>query len=120
MSKNELTLIQKQKIFVKLVANLINYAYQMGYELTFGETYRPIQIAEVYERQNKGIKNSLHGLRLAIDLNLFKNNLLVTDTMGYEELGIYWESLSTDDCTACWGGRFNDGNHFSIEHNGVK
>lgn len=115
-----MTLLQKQKVFSKLVANLIEYAYTMGYEITLGEAYRPIAIAEVYERQNKGIKNSLHGLRLAIDLNLFKNNLLVTDTMGYTELGEYWESLSTPEYECAWGGRFNDGNHFSISHNGIK
>lgn len=115
-----MTLLQKQKVFTRLVANLIGYAYQMKYELTFGETYRPVEVAEIFERQNKGIKNSLHSCRLAIDLNLFKNNLLVTDTMGYEELGIYWESLSTEEYKTAWGGRFNDSNHFSIEHNGVK
>ena len=31
------------------------------------------------------------------------------------ELGEYWESIG-----GSWGGRFNDGNHYSLEHNGVK
>lgn len=118
--KSELTLIQKQKIFSRLVASLINYAYAMGYEVTFGETFRPIEVAEIYERHNRGIKNSLHSIRLAIDLNVFKHGLLVTDTMGYLELGEYWESLSTEDYECAWGGRFKDGNHFSISHNGIK
>jgi len=28
-------------------------------------------------------------------------------------LGLYWESIG-----GSWGGRFGDGNHFSLEHEG--
>jgi len=34
------TLGQKQRVFVKLVSKLIDYAYTQGYELSFGEAYR--------------------------------------------------------------------------------
>jgi len=30
-------------------------------------------------------------------------------------LGEYWEGMG-----GSWGGRFSDGNHFSLTHNGVK
>jgi hypothetical protein len=59
--------------------------------------------------------NSLHKDRLAIDLNLFKNQDYLKSTEDYLPLGEYWESIG-----GAWGGRFNDGNHFSLEHNGRK
>ncbi|HGV6771546.1 TPA: M15 family metallopeptidase, partial [Escherichia coli] len=63
------------------------------------------------------IRNSLHTLRLAVDFNLFINGEYQTDTDAYRPLGEYWESIG-----GTWGGRFSraDGNHFSLEHNGVK
>jgi hypothetical protein len=33
----------------------------------------------------------------------------------YKPLGIKWELLG-----GTWGGRFNDGNHFSLAHNNIK
>ncbi|EOT8011848.1 TPA: M15 family metallopeptidase, partial [Escherichia coli] len=61
--------------------------------------------------------NSLHTLRLAVDFNLFINGKYQADTDAYRPLGEYWESIG-----GTWGGRFSraDGNHFSLEHNGVK
>ena len=35
-----LTLGQKQRLFAKLVAQLIQHAYAQGYELTLGDAYR--------------------------------------------------------------------------------
>lgn len=55
---------------------------------------------------------------LAVDFNLFVNGQYKTDTADYLPLGEYWESLG-----GTWGGRFKsrpDGNHFSLEHNGVR
>jgi hypothetical protein len=51
---------------------------------------------------------SFHYMRLAIDLNLFWKGTYLTETADYEVLGEYWESLG-----GTWGGRFDDGNHFS-------
>lgn len=115
-----MTLFEKQVTFTFLLAQLINYAYAHGYELTLSEAYRTPEQAAINAKTGKGIKNSLHTVRLAIDLNLFKDNKYLTKTEEYKELGVYWESLSDDGYKCCWGGRFNDGNHFSIEHNGVK
>jgi hypothetical protein len=42
------------------------------------------------------------------------------ETKDYELLGEWWEGQSTDTFTLAWGGRFNDGNHFSMEHDGKK
>ena len=113
----ELTLGQKQRLFTLNVAKLILKAYEMGYELTFGEAYRTPEQAELYANAGMGIKNSLHTQRLAIDLNLFKDGIYQTDSISYKRIGEYWESLNKG---FIWGGRFKDGNHFSFMHNGVK
>ncbi len=119
-----MTLGEKQRIFTKLVGKLIQYAYDAGYELTFAEAYRPPEVAALYAKQGRGIKNSLHPKRLAIDLNLFKDGKYLTNSEDYILLGEYWESLSEGEIKCVWGGRFvgprPDGNHFSIEHEGVK
>ena len=97
----------KQAKFAQMVALLILRADQLGYQVTLGDAYRGPHVAY-------GHKNSLHKKRLAIDLNLFKKNVYLTKTKDYEPLGIFWESIG-----GSWGGRFDDGNHFSLTHEGV-
>lgn len=115
-----MTLREKQSIFVNLIAELIFYAQSLGYALTFGETYRSKEEAIRLAKLNKGIVNSLHTVKLAIDLNLFKNGKWLTKTSDHEILGIWWEQQSFADIKCIWGGRFGDGNHYSIEHEGKK
>lgn len=112
-----MTLREKQSLFVSLVAQLIDWAYDHGYEFTFGECYRPPETAAIMAQQGKGIKNSLHTQKLAIDLNLFKGGAFLSSTEAHRPLGEYWKSLHP---LCRWGGDFNDGNHYSLEHNGVK
>jgi hypothetical protein len=114
-----MTLGEKQRLFTKLVGLLIEYAYANGYELTLGDAYRSPDQARANAASGKGIVNSLHCERLAIDLNLFKAGQYLTDSLAYQPLGEYWESLHPD---CAWGGRFTraDGNHFSIQHAGRK
>jgi hypothetical protein len=47
--------------------------------------------------------NSMHLQRLAIDLNVFKDNFLITDKETLKPLGDYWQSLSPKNR---WGGNF--------------
>lgn len=110
-------LSEKQQLFTKLVAQLILKAYDLGYRITLGEAYRPPETAKQYAVEGRGISNSLHTVRLALDLNLFRNGSYLTKTEDYLELGEYWESLG-----GSWGGRFSkpDGNHFSLAHDGVR
>ena len=110
-------MVDKQSRFAECVATLIFWATDRGYQVTFGEAYRPPETAALYAAQGRGIANSNHTRRLAVDLNLFKDGAFLTSSEDYKALGEYWESL---DPNARWGGRFNDGNHFSFEHNGVK
>lgn len=96
---------KKQSKFVRMVANLINFADRNGYELTFGDAYAT----------SGHSRRSLHYQRLAIDLNLFKDGKYLRKTEDHRELGEYWESIG-----GAWGGRFQDGNHYSLEHMGRK
>lgn len=110
-----MTLREKQSLFVILVARLIGYATNLGYELTFGETYRSPEEAKRLFKLGKGIKNSLHTSRLAIDFNLFINGKLQHTSEAHEALGEWWENQH-ELCR--WGGHFGDGNHYSLSHAG--
>ena len=111
-----LTLGQKQRRFTRMVADLIIFAYDNGYELSFGDAYRDPRVhGHVGEKKGYGSANSVHKDRLAIDLNLFKDGKFLTATEDHKMLGEYWESIG-----GTWGGRFNDGNHYSLEHQGRK
>lgn len=115
-----MTLRQKQSLFVSLVAELISFALVAGYELTFGEAYRSPEEAARLAKLGKGIKSSLHTSRLAIDFNLFRDGKYLSTTEAHRELGEWWEAQSTPEYTCAWGGRFGDGNHYSIVHEGKK
>ena len=99
-----------------MIAELIDFAYSKGYELTFGDAYRdPRTNGTIGEKVGYSHKDSNHKQRLAVDFNLFKNGAYLASTSDHEQLGIFWESIG-----GSWGGRFKDGNHYSLEHNGIK
>ena len=114
-----MTLGDKQRLFVRLIGLLIVWAYTNGFELTFGEALRTQAQANLNAASGAGISNSLHLLRLALDLNLFISGVYQTDSAAYKPLGEYWKSLHP---LCRWGGDFArpDGNHFSLEHEGRK
>ena len=89
-----------------MIAQLTIFAYANGYELTFGDAKRP-------NNCNYGRRASLHKSRLAVDFNLFKDKVYLTKTEDHRPLGEFWESIG-----GSWGGRFNDGNHYSLAHQG--
>lgn len=113
-----MTLLQKQIAFTRLIPRLIDHCFEKGFEVVLGEAYRPQVTADAYAAQGIGIKNSLHRDKLAIDISLFKDGQLLTSTASYEPIGVFWESLGTLECPTKWGGRFNDGNHFSVSWQG--
>ncbi|MTC70022.1 MULTISPECIES: M15 family metallopeptidase [Providencia] len=110
-----MTLGEKQRKFTRMLADLIIFAYDKGYAISLGEAERTPECAALNAKKGTGIKNSLHTMRLAVDLNLFKDGVYLSKTTDHQLLGEYWESIG-----GTWGGRFNDGNHYSLEHNGVK
>jgi hypothetical protein len=90
---------EKQSEFARKVALLILFANEQGYEITLGDAW-----AKTGHR-----KNSFHYDRLAIDLNLFKDSKWLTATNDHEPLGLFWENIG-----GSWGGRWGDGNHYSL------
>lgn len=112
-----MTLRQRQSLFARLVARLIQQAEAMGYEVTLGEAWRTPEQAAWNAKQGKGTANSLHTIRLAIDLNLFRGGAYLSATEDHRALGEWWERQHPD-CR--WGGRFKDGNHYSLSPDGVR
>ena len=94
-----MTLRQQQSKFASMVALLIQFAYEQGYEITYGDAWA----------HDGHIKGSFHYKRLAIDLNLFRNGRYLSSTESHRPLGEFWESIG-----GSWGGRWNDGNHYSL------
>lgn len=111
-----MTLRQKQSKFARMVADLILKAYELGYEVTLGDAFRDPRLhGEVGVKKGYGHSKSAHKQRLAIDLNLFKDGKFLGSTEAHKPLGEWWEAQG-----GAWGGRFNDGNHYSLEHEGIK
>ena len=115
------SLSEKQQVFTQNVGKLIYWAYKAGYGLTWGDAYRDPRLAALNAEQRLGIAASLHTLRLAIDFNLFRGDVYLTRTEDYRPLGEYWKTL---DLLNRWGGDWKharkDGNHFSMEHEGIQ
>ena len=99
---------KKQSRFAVALAKLILWADEQGYEVTLGDAYR-------HPDCPYGHPHSLHKKRLAIDLNLFRDDRYLRLTDDHMPLGIKWEELG-----GSWGGRFADGNHYSFGHGGFR
>lgn len=114
-----MTLGEKQRLFTRNIGKLIAFAYEAGYELTFGEAHRTPEQAALNAKKGSGIARSLHIERLAVDLNLFKDGQFLSASEDHAPLGEYWKSLHPLNR---WGGDFKrkDGNHYSMEHGGVQ
>lgn len=114
-----------QSEFVVAVAKLILYGTEQGYEFTFGEAWRTPEQAALNAARGTGIRASLHTERLAIDLNLFRDNRFLADSELHRPLAAYWKTLHP---SAVWGGDFvdkrgkpkPDGNHYSFTWQGRK
>lgn len=101
-----------------MVPRLIDKAHEMGFTVRLGDAFRdPRAFGKLGERLAYGNAFSCHKVKLAIDLNLFRGGVYQSTTEAHRPLGEWWESLAPDHC---WGGRFEDGNHYSITHEGIK
>lgn len=113
----QLTLGQQQRLFAKLVAQLIQKIYAEGYEVTLDWCYRPPEVAAYYNAKGIGVRSSLHTQHLAIDLNLFKDGNYLKETHDHLPFGDWWEELHP---LCRWGGHFGDGNHYSMTFGGIQ
>ena len=84
-----MTLGQAQRKFSLMVAKLIVYAYDIGYEISLGEGY---------DDDNTGhMDGSLHYKRLAQDMNVFKKEIWLSGgkeaEIAFNKLHDYWDSI---------------------------
>lgn len=102
---------EQQSLFARLLAELILWVYDQGWELTLGEGQR--------DDRRGHMRNSLHYERLAQDLNLFVDGEYIRDGEhpAWRAIGEEWESKHP---LAAWGGRFGDANHVSLQRGGRK
>lgn len=109
---------QKQRLFSRLLAELVIWAYDNGYEFAQGDGKRDKRVfGEMGEKKGYGSRNSNHKLKLAHDYDLFIDGKYMTTTEAHRPIGEKWESMH-ELCE--WGGSGdrNDGNHYSMRHNG--
>lgn len=107
---------EKQALFVQNACKLLQFMAAKGLFPTFGEALRTPEQAKIYAEQGKGIVESLHIKKLALDVNLLdKDGKYLTQAKSYEEFGEFWEGLHKNNR---WGGRFSrlvDCTHFEMQ-----
>ena len=103
-----MTLGDKRRRMARMLSLLEGYASLQGYEICY-DFFKRCQECPV------GHQNSLHKIGLAVDINLYKNGHYLENSEDHIELGEFWEFIG-----GTWGGRFDDGNHYSLEYNGMK
>ena len=100
----------EQSKFARDIRRLLTYAEMQGYEYTFGEFERPLEMQQLHVAAGRSkTMNSQHLRRLAADIFFFKDGQL---TYNIQDLGEFWEKL---DPTNVWGGHwktFKDMPHF--------
>lgn len=105
-------LSELQQLFARDTVELFKFIHESGYSFTYGEAMRSPEQAAIYAKEGKGIIDSLHCKRLAIDLNIFNEKGEYLDkSEDYKTFGQFWEHLCPSNR---WGGCFKrpDGNHF--------
>lgn len=96
-------MIDKQAQFLLDACKLVEKATEMGYTVTAGEMWRPVEMQQLYVKTGRSkTMASKHLDRCAIDLNFFKDGKLQSRE-GIKPLGDWWESLSPQHR---WGGNW--------------
>ena len=107
---------EKQELHARLIAEHVVWLYSKGYKVRNGD----------YWAREGHREYSNHYDKIAADLNLMLDGKYLTDSMDHLESGLKWESRH-ELCR--WGGNWdkdthpgepgeNDGNHYSLIHNG--
>ena len=125
-----MSLREKQSIFAKNFALLVIHAYEIGYEITYGEGQRTGDQQLLYFegfslkkigsslklfKSNKRSKtmSSDHLLKCAHDINVFIDGDYKTDKETYKPLHEYWVSLHPKNYSGYqWGWDYN---HFGMK-----
>lgn len=110
--RGTLSLMERQKLFARLLGEFLCWLYEEGFEVTMGEGYVGDSIDSPIE-STPHLRNGLHFKRLAQDLNIFHQGAWLKggDEPQWARIGEKWESMHS---LCRWGGRFQDANHFSL------
>ena len=101
----------KRVLFTKLLGEFLCEANKRGFNIA-------VDAVKAHAEDERHRPNSLHYLGLACDFVLYTNEgAYLTDTESYIELDVVWESLHPDTYS---GIRFDDANHISLTHGGMK
>lgn len=99
----------RQREFALELARLVVWINQQGFEVSFGDAYRDPRVhGDWGEKRGYGSAVSYHKRRLAVDLNIFLNGRYLRSTAAHRFAGEEWERRG-----GTWGGRWDDGNHYS-------
>ena len=100
-------LFTKRVLFSSLIPRLIDKMIADGYTPLLGKDGL------------KHMAGSLHFDGLAMDIDLFKNGVYLTDVKYHRPFGEFWKSL---DPLCCYGGDFQsvDADHYSVTFEGKK
>ena len=113
-----MTLREARCAFTQCLCWLVTYGISQGYEMAFGEVQDTVTAKDPTTDHMKG---SLHEIGLAADINLYRDGKYLELTEDHQTLGEYWEELGKiNKLPLRWGGRFRDGNHYSLEWLGIK
>jgi len=101
----------QQEKFSLMLARLIIYAVSIGFKVRMGEgTIMVVNCPACKTKVSLHRRGSCHHIKLGQDIDLFKGGKYLTKTKDHLPLGIYWEKMG-----GAWGGRFQDGNHYSLQ-----
>jgi hypothetical protein len=121
------TLGQRRRLFSRLIIRVLDEMDRRGYEFSLDEGFVGRSIDKPTE-DTPHRRDGGHLKGIALDVNLFRCECqpahvspcptprYLTRTEDHEPFGLYWEALHP---LCRWGGRFADGNHYSLEHGGV-
>lgn len=142
MSISELLALQFK--FTESIAGLVQHARALGYKIKGGEWLRsdeqaeinaigfdgrkaladlirnqfPLLAKKIENNRGNGVRNSVHQLALALDIQLFdERGVWLQDKHPYEQLADWWEAQGPEFKA---GVRWGDTPHFSITYGGVK
>jgi len=101
---------EKQRKFTRMLADLIIWAYDNGYELSVGDAYRDPRVhGLIGEAAGYGKPSSPHKQRLAMQFHLFRDGAYLGTAQDHRPLGEYWQSIG-----GTWDGE--EFNQYSLKY----
>lgn len=109
-----MSLVPEQAAFLLDICKTVQYATELGFQVTGGELHRTPEQQQIYVQTGRSkTMDSYHLRRLACDLNFLKDGKLVYDKAELQPIGDYFESLDTKNSWGGnWNGSFKDLPHF--------